>query len=88
MFEFHCENGIRQGDPLSPFLFLIVMEAIAYIFNKASMEGEFRGIKVSNTGPTISHLLYADDALIVGEWLTENIEKTARLLRIFYICSG
>ncbi|XP_021985458.1 uncharacterized mitochondrial protein AtMg01250-like [Helianthus annuus] len=87
-FEFGCSKGIRQGDPLSPFLFLMVMEALSSIFYKAGMEGWFKGIQLPNNGPKISHLFYADDALLLGEWDKENVLSVARCLRIFYLYSG
>ncbi|XP_035840262.1 uncharacterized protein LOC118487486 [Helianthus annuus] len=37
---------------------------------------------------TVTHLFYADDALILGEWSRENLQSTARILRVFYLCSG
>ncbi|KAJ0910951.1 putative RNA-directed DNA polymerase [Helianthus annuus] len=87
-FDFQCHKGIRQGDPLSPFLFLFVMEAFSCIVSKACELGELKDLRAFDGGYAISHLLYADDALILGEWSRENIENTARLLRVFYICSG
>ncbi|KAM0042665.1 putative RNA-directed DNA polymerase [Helianthus debilis subsp. tardiflorus] len=87
-FDFQCQKGLRQGDPISPFLFLVVMEAFTCIINKAIEIGEIEGVKLQDNGPIISHLLYADDALLVGSWSKTNVEKTARLLRVFHICSG
>ncbi|KAJ0550751.1 putative RNA-directed DNA polymerase [Helianthus annuus] len=87
-FDFQCHKGLRQGDPLSPFLFLIIMEAFSCLVRKACDLGEIKDFRTVSGGPSISHLLYADDALILGEWSKENIEKTVRLLRVFYLCSG
>ncbi|KAM0018703.1 putative RNA-directed DNA polymerase [Helianthus debilis subsp. tardiflorus] len=87
-FEFNCEKGLRQGDPLSPFLFLIVMEALSRVFDKAIAIGEIEGIKVGKNDLVVSHLFYADDALIMGKWCRENVENTARVLRCFHLCSG
>ncbi|KAM0061725.1 putative RNA-directed DNA polymerase [Helianthus debilis subsp. tardiflorus] len=87
-FEFQCQKGVRQGDPLSPFLFLIVMEAFSCLIRKATDLRELKDLRVFEGGKSLSHLLYADDALILGEWSRENIVKTTRLLRIFYMCSG
>ncbi|XP_022002156.1 uncharacterized protein LOC110899580 [Helianthus annuus] len=87
-FEFKCEKGMRQCDPISPFIFLLVMEALSCLMDKALEEGIFQGIKIPNGGPCNSHLLYADDALILGDWSSENVKNVVRILRIFYLCSG
>ncbi|XP_076925064.1 putative mitochondrial protein AtMg01250 [Bidens hawaiensis] len=87
-FEFNCEKGLRQGDPISPFLFLIVMEALSWVLKKAKSIGELSGVQLSEKEQDITHLFYADDTLILGEWSRENLEKTARILRVFYLCSG
>ncbi|KAJ0613760.1 putative RNA-directed DNA polymerase [Helianthus annuus] len=47
-----------------------------------------KGIETPGPGPTISHLLYADDALFVGEWSEKNFQNLARLLRCFHLSSG
>ncbi|KAJ0535080.1 putative RNA-directed DNA polymerase [Helianthus annuus] len=86
--EFLCSRGLRQGDPLSPFLFVIVMEALSKIMEKAVSLGLFNGLKVTNNGPILSHLLYADDAMFVGEWSVSSINNLKRILRCFYLVSG
>ncbi|XP_022032151.1 uncharacterized protein LOC110933227 [Helianthus annuus] len=48
----------------------------------------FHGFKSPNEGPVISHLLFADDAIIVGEWSRRNVNNIARLLRCFYLVPG
>ncbi|KAM0042735.1 putative RNA-directed DNA polymerase [Helianthus debilis subsp. tardiflorus] len=87
-FEFPCHKGMRQGDPISPFIFLIVMEALSSMIRKASRVGALRGIVLPNDGPVLTHLLYADDCVIMGEWARNNIKNVALLLRCFHICSG
>ncbi|KAJ0892121.1 putative RNA-directed DNA polymerase [Helianthus annuus] len=87
-FEFGCQKGIRQGDPLSPFLFIILMEALSGMINQACDIGAFQGVKFSNDGPSLSHLLYADDAMLMGDWSVINFNNMRRILRIFYLCSG
>ncbi|KAJ0814615.1 putative RNA-directed DNA polymerase [Helianthus annuus] len=87
-FEFSCEKGIRQGDPISPFLFIIVMEALSGLIRKACDVGVFKGVVLPNGGPVCSHLLYADDAMVMGEWSDDNFICLRRMLRIFHMCSG
>ncbi|MFS7909622.1 putative RNA-directed DNA polymerase [Helianthus anomalus] len=86
--EFECTKGIRQGDPLSPFLFILVMEALSGLFRKASDIGVFKGIQLPNGGPILTHLLYADDVMVMGEWEDTNFKSVMRMLRVFYLCSG
>ncbi|XP_076883363.1 putative mitochondrial protein AtMg01250 [Bidens hawaiensis] len=79
---------MRQGDPLSPFLFLVVMEALSSMIGKACSEGLFKGFQVPKGGPMISHLLFADDSLIIGEWDDDNARSLSPILRCFHLCSG
>ncbi|XP_021999379.1 uncharacterized mitochondrial protein AtMg01250-like [Helianthus annuus] len=87
-FTFKCEKGMRQGDPLSPFLFLVVMEALSCMINSAKEVEVIRGIVVSDNGPIISHLWYADDAIMVGEWSKNEVVNIVRILRVLHLCSG
>ncbi|XP_076887604.1 uncharacterized protein LOC143537804 [Bidens hawaiensis] len=81
LFEFKCEKVFRQGDPISPFLYLIVIEALSWVLNKAKSVSELSGLQIYENEQDITHLFYADDALILGEWSKENLEKTARMLQ-------
>ncbi|KAF5790976.1 putative RNA-directed DNA polymerase [Helianthus annuus] len=86
--EFEYSRGLRQGDPLSPFLFVIVMEALTGIMKEAASIGLFNGIKITNDGPSLSHLIYADDVMFLGEWSLMNVMNLRRILRCFYLTSG
>ncbi|XP_021975310.1 uncharacterized protein LOC110870437 [Helianthus annuus] len=87
-FEFNCEKGIRQGDTISPFSFLIVMEGLSSMLRMACDNGMFDGVQLNNDGPIISHLLYADDTMVMGKWSQFNFNVLKRILRIFHLCSG
>jgi hypothetical protein len=65
--EFSLERGLRQGDPLSPFLFLLAAEGLN-VMMKAMVEGNrFSGYSVGGEDAvTMSHLQFADDTLLLG----------------------
>lgn len=86
--EFPLSKGVRQGDPLSPFLFIAAMEGLSVAMRSTCELGIFQGVKLPNGGPLISHLLYADDALFLGEWSRNNIKNLARILHCFHVASG
>ncbi|KAL0462114.1 UNVERIFIED_CONTAM: putative mitochondrial protein [Sesamum latifolium] len=58
------ERGIRQGDPLSPYLFIFCAETLSRMMQEAECRGRLMGVKVMDRAPSISHLLFADDTLI------------------------
>nr|KAJ0222973.1 hypothetical protein LSAT_V11C200055230 [Lactuca sativa] len=86
--EFPISRGVRQGDPLSPFLFIIAMEGLNISINNACSKKLIKGIKLPNGGPRLSHLFYADDAIFAGEWCSDSIKNLSRILRCFHISSG
>ena len=51
-------RGICQGDPLSPYLFLICAEGLSALIKKASIDGHMGGISVCRGGPRLSHFFY------------------------------
>jgi hypothetical protein len=72
--EFSLERGLRQGDPLSPFLFLLAAEGFNILMESMSVNNLFTGYKVGRSDPvTVSHLQFADDTLILGEKSWANI---------------
>nr|XP_043633323.1 uncharacterized protein LOC122604499 [Erigeron canadensis] len=87
-FEFQFHKGMRQGDPLAPLLFIIVMEALSVMFNKATEAGVIHGVEMGNDRLSLSHMLYVDDCVILGEWVEDNLINVARVLHIFNLCSG
>ncbi|XP_071734031.1 uncharacterized mitochondrial protein AtMg01250-like [Rutidosis leptorrhynchoides] len=86
--EFTPKRGIRQGDPLSPYLFIIAVEGLN-IFVKRSLETNvFHGIEVGAEKVMVSHLQYADDIVFFGEWNKKNANSIFKLLKCFEIFSG
>ncbi|GKC62607.1 RNA-directed DNA polymerase, eukaryota [Tanacetum coccineum] len=85
--EFHFQKGLKQGDPLSPFLFILVMESLHLSFARVLKVGLYKGISFNNS-LTISHLFYADDAVFVGKWDISKIKTIVNVLKYFFMASG
>lgn len=56
-------RGIRQGDHLCPYLFILCSEVLSHLLTSATTQNRLKGMKINNKGPTVNHLLFADDAL-------------------------
>ncbi|GKA69408.1 RNA-directed DNA polymerase, eukaryota, reverse transcriptase zinc-binding domain protein [Tanacetum coccineum] len=85
--EFQFFRGLKQGDPLSPFLFILIMESLHISFQRVVDAGLFTGIKI-NSMVNLSHLFYADDAIFLGQWSELNIDSLVRVLDCFFRASG
>ena len=57
-------RGIRQGDPLSSYLFLLCAEGFSALLRKAERDRRLTSISISRGGPGLSHLLFANDNLL------------------------
>ncbi|GJW02253.1 RNA-directed DNA polymerase, eukaryota [Tanacetum coccineum] len=85
--EFKFHKGLKQGDPLSPYLFILVMESLHLSFNNIINADLFKGIRFDDS-LTLSHLFYADDAVFIGKWDRANILTIVRMLKCFFLASG
>ena len=76
---FPLERGVRQGDPLSPYLFIVVVETLAIAIRQNQ---RIRGISIENEEPKI--LQYADDITAV----LSDVSSAEQLLELFYFFKG
>ncbi|GJU45999.1 RNA-directed DNA polymerase, eukaryota [Tanacetum coccineum] len=86
--EFKMERGLRQGDPLSPFLFLLVAEALQVSIIEACNKGLFKGVYLAEDGSNVSLLQCADDALFFRKWSRSNARNLILILKCFEEASG
>ncbi|WMV36832.1 hypothetical protein MTR67_030217 [Solanum verrucosum] len=88
---FQSQRGLRQGDPLSPFLFILAIKGLNSMIRRASENGWIRGFPANaNRGNTmeITHLLYEDDSLVFCEAEVMQIRHLRAILTIFEGISG
>nr|GEZ57332.1 RNA-directed DNA polymerase, eukaryota, reverse transcriptase zinc-binding domain protein [Tanacetum cinerariifolium] len=88
-FEIKWRGGLRQGDLLSPFLFILVMESLHVSFQRLIDRGMFDPILLGKENRVpISHLFYADDAMFIGKWSRSNVNVLMMMLHCFSLASG
>ncbi|GJT04584.1 RNA-directed DNA polymerase, eukaryota, reverse transcriptase zinc-binding domain protein [Tanacetum coccineum] len=85
--EFQFHKGLKQGDPLSPFLFILIMESLHLSFQRVVDARMFKGITLSSS-LMLSHMFYADDVIFVGQWCDDNINTLVQVLECFFHASG
>ncbi|XP_058776499.1 uncharacterized protein LOC131650805 [Vicia villosa] len=85
--DFRVYRGLRQGDPLSPFLFVIAMEALTALVRNSVAVGGFKPFQFGND-EGIDILQFSDDTVIFGEASTANLWNLKVILRGFELISG
>jgi hypothetical protein len=85
--DFKVGRGLRQGDPSSPFLFLIVAEGLAGMMKRAVDIGKFKGYNIDQN-IQFQILQFANDTILMGEGSWENLWTIKSLLRGFELVSG
>lgn len=82
------QRGLRQGDLLSPCLFLLITEGLHRFLKKVEDEDSLRGVSLCLASPCISHLLFVDDRLIFYKAYTSDCQKIQSILQIYENASG
>ena len=80
---FRPSKGFRQGDPLSPYLFLFCAEGLNAILKEAALKGEIHGFSICKNGPKLTHLFFANDCLLFCRASLTECEKIQELLGFY-----
>ena len=73
-------RAIHQGDPISPYLFLLCAEGLIALLNKAKSEGRIKGVSICRGAPKITNLMFADDSLLFCQATPAEGETIAEIL--------
>ena len=88
---FRSTRGLRQGDSLSPLLFLVMMEVFSRMLKRVKDAGLIRGFQAVGSrgvGESVSHLLFADDTILFCDADVEQILHVRMLLLCFQAVTG
>lgn len=81
-------RGLRQGDPLSPYLFILCAEGLSALIRKYESNQLIKGIKICRAAPSISHLFFADDSYLFCNADDSDALNLMELLQVFEEASG
>lgn len=77
---FRPSRGLRQGDPLSPYLFILMANVLSFLIRTTVEDESFRGIKLNRHCPTLTHLLFADDSIFFVDGKITECQNLAAVL--------
>ncbi|GJW98631.1 RNA-directed DNA polymerase, eukaryota [Tanacetum coccineum] len=87
IFKVDFEKDFDSGDPLSPFLFILVMESLHLSFSNILNVGLLKGIRIDDS-LSLSPLFYANDVVFIGKWEKSNFTTIVHMLKCFFLASG
>ncbi|XP_070054423.1 secreted RxLR effector protein 78-like [Nicotiana tabacum] len=85
---FKSTRGVKQGDPLSPSLFILVAEALSRGLNALHLNLYFCGFGLPKWSPKINHLAYADDTIIFSSSDATSLQLVIEVLYAYEVASG
>jgi hypothetical protein len=86
--SFFPHRGLRQGDPLSPYLFVLCADVLSGLIQKEVAANNIHGIKIARSAPQISHLFFADDSLLLSRASQAEARTIMSILARYQSASG
>lgn len=83
-------RGLRQGDPISPYLFLLCTEGLLALIRKYEVRGKIHDCKIANRAQVVTHLFFVDDSYLFffSRSNTDEAQCIKECLRIYERASG
>ncbi|XP_021759598.1 uncharacterized protein LOC110724485 [Chenopodium quinoa] len=81
-------RGLRQGDPISPYLFLLCADAFSTLLNKAATNNLIHGARICKGAPRVSHLFFADDSILFARANVQECSVIADIISKYERASG
>lgn len=88
MEPFFQSTGVRQGDPLSPYIFILCMERLAHIINVKVDMGKWKPMRLKKDGLVLSHLFFTEDRMLFVEADLDYVCTIRKCLKKFDDSSG
>ncbi|XP_059627713.1 uncharacterized protein LOC132270551 [Cornus florida] len=85
---FQPSRDLRQGDPLSPFLFLLCVEGLSFLLKQAECNHSIHGVKIGPSVPSVSHMLFADDFILFCRAEDPEVSNLMGILDLYSALSG
>ena len=81
---FHPSRGLRQGDPLSPYLFILGQEVLSKLIDREFLNGSINGVRMNVDGPSFTHVMYADDIMLFAKASSREVQILDNCLECYY----
>ena len=86
--QFHPSQGLRQGDPLSPYLFIICQEVLYRLIENKLALGNISGVRMNVSGQIITHVMFADHLMLFAKANRREVEALNDCIETYYLWSG
>jgi hypothetical protein len=85
---FRPSRGLRQGDPLSPYLFIMCQEVLSRLIDREISNGALNGVKMNPAGVAFTHVMYADDLILFAKATNREVKVLNDCLENYCLWSG
>ena len=81
-------RGLRQGDPISPYIFLLCVDGFSSLINDVARNHRISGVSICRVCPKITHLFFADNSLLFCKANSQECQNLIDILQLYEAASG